>query len=459
MSIEINIDGFTNGVRAHPVQRVSREHGYVTGTITFDNSYAEGGELVSGATVVDTNSKKTSLAGFFGAGAGQSSSNLLKLEIELPNGFTFTLDTTTKGSEKIRVFDPHVPPIVHEETFDAASDLAYLKYPAAHIEYVASEAAPFQPIFGGVTPTAGMVAIAMGYNTTTGVHTKGTRPALTFYAADGIALTYGAAGAFATGMVCSYVTQSWKDVSDNMESCKLLMDGSDITAAASGYWSPQTTTWTQASPDVLTLGTDIVAVTSHTWSDGGTIKVPVTVLGVSGTVTASTDIEIDFIKAGSAEILYLAADTVDAAGDILWIQYIKRPGTLATAGGFLAERFRNTTIAASGDDCIFTGNPLMYATCGQIPSIATAKAQELTSEFDTVAALQSQWTDALERPHSSGIPTIVAHADTDTNTEPAWIEGAIGEIETQAIEVPGADYSGWGALKFRITGHIDSRIS
>jgi len=438
MSITVTVDNDGSGMKS---QRISRDFVQITGTITFDTSYDEGGESIS------------DIMSHFYTAAPTVHTPIKFLEVDLPNGFTATLDVSTPGSEVVKVWNPHVPPIVHEEELEGADDLAYLKYPAAHIEYVSSEAKPFAPIFGGVTPTTGMVAIAMGYNTTTGVHTKGTRTSLTFYAADGIDLTYGAAGAFATGMVCSYVTQAWKEVADNMESCKLLMDGSDITAAATGYWSPQTTTWTQASPDVLTLGTDLIAITSHTWSNGGTISTPTAVLGTAGTVTAGGDIEVDMVKAGSAEILYLAADTVDAAGDILWIQYIKRPAALALAGGFLSTRFRNTVIAASGDDCIFTGNPLMYATCGQIPSAATAKAHKLTCEFDTLAAQEAQWTDALERPNSSGIPTILSHGDTDTNYHPAWIEGAIGEIETQAIEVPGANYSGWGACRFRAIGY------
>jgi len=436
MSITVTVDNASSGQQ---VERISRNNGEVTGTITFDSSYTEGGESLS------------DLVDHFYTTNSTSHSPLRALEMQMPGGYTAVLDVSTPGSEVVKVFDSNVPPIVHEEAFDAAEDTATLKYPAAHIEYVASEAAPFQPIFGGVTPTAGMVAIAMGYDTTTGVHTKGTQPVLTFYAADGIALTYGAAGAFATGMVCSYVTQAWKDVSDNMESCKLDMDGSGVTAATpSGYWNPSSATW---ASDVLDLGTDVCAVTSHTWINGATVTVPITVMGVSGTCTAGTDIGIDMVKAGSAEIRYLAGDVTEADGDTIYVQYIKHPGSTTSSGGFLGERFRNTGIADASDSMLFTGNPLMYGTCGQIPTVATAKAHELVAEFDTVAAGQCHWTSPLLRANSSGTPTIVTEAATNTNTEPAWIEGAIGEIETQAIEVPGADYSGLGAIRFRAVGY------
>ncbi len=451
MALTINIDGYSNGIRGQDVvTRLGRNIGQITGTITFDSDYAEGGEpLTTGIT--DDDGKGTNLADFFHT-RNSTVSSILEIDLKMENGYTAVLDTSTPGSETLRVYNPHVPPIVHEEAFDAADDTANLKYPAAHIEYVASEANPFAPIFSGVTPTSGMYAADIGYSTTTGVHTQGTRPVLTFASGEGIALTYGAGGAFATGMVCSYVTQAWKDVVDNMESCKLDMDGSGVTAATpANHWNPSTATW---ASDTLDLGVDIIAVTSHTWNNGGTISVPITVIGGAGTVTAATDIKIDFIKAGSAEILYLAADATETDGDTIYVQYIKRPATLSTAGGFLAERFRNANISDSTDNCIWTANPLMYATCGQIPSSATAKAHDITSMFDTVASLKANWQSETEKPNSSGTANMVSEAGTDTAWDPAWIEGAINEIETQAIEVPGHDYSGLGAMRFKAVGYI-----
>jgi len=429
MSLTVNIDGFSGGNRAGTaVQRISRDIGMITGTITFDDSYKEGGEPLTGSDVVDDDSKYTGLENFFYT-AG-TSSPILQLEMEMPNGYTARLDNSTKNSELLRVYNPHVPPIVFEEAFDADADTATLKYPAAHINYIATEAAPLIPIFAGVTPVTGSVAVAMGYNTTTGVVTYGTQPVLTFKSGEGSATTY-----------CSYITQAWKDVADNMSSCKVVGNGTDMDE-----------TWGDGiewSSDVLDLGDDIVAMTSHTWSNGGTITIPTGILAVGITPGATARFAIDFLDSNDADITYHATDATETDGDIIWVQYIKQP-----ASGFLVERFVNAEITAAADTCEFPGNPLIYGTCGMLPMKTAGKTTKLVTIDDAVASGEGHWTSVAAKPNSISAPEITREAGTDDNCTPAWIQGEIGEIETQAIEVPGYDYSGLGALRFRAIGRI-----
>lgn len=277
------------------VERTSRNLSMVTGSVTFDTSYPTGGEVC------------TDISKLFGGGE-------FVVIFENKGGYTFEWD---KVNNKVKAFT-NAPPIVFEEAFDADSDLVTLKYPVAHIDYVATEAAPIIPIFGGLVPAASQVAVDCGYDVSTGVLTKGEPCTLTFYAAEGSVTTY-----------CSYATQAWKDLTDNMSSA-LMTEGAEV-------WGDGLT-FTAGTPDVVKLGVDICAMTSITWNDNGTYKTP-ELLKDGGAPAATLETEIDFVKSGQAEVNTYATDAVDAATSSVYYQYIKLPAT-----GFLKERFTNAAI-------------------------------------------------------------------------------------------------------------------
>jgi hypothetical protein len=227
-----------------------------------------------------------------------------------------------QSERKVKVF-VKAPPIVHEEVVTVTTNVGYLKYPAAHIEYVSDGADAFQVIPGGLTPVAKSVAVDMGFNLTTGVLTRGQRCSLTFKSTDTVTSCY-----------VSYITQAWKEVADNMvQAC--------MTSGARTYGHADLS-FTAGTPDVMKLGEDMVAVQSVTWNDGGTIK-PMQPLKDDGSVTnGRTEVVIDFRKATSfGEMSFHQTDAVDTTGDIIYVTYIRDPG----AGHFLYDRFTNAEIA------------------------------------------------------------------------------------------------------------------
>lgn len=101
------------------------------------------------------------------------------------------------------------------------------------------------------------------------------------------------------------------------------------------------------------------------------------------------------------------------------------------------------------DIIIFTANPLIYGSCGQIPMETSDKNLLLVSTADTVAVRQGKWTSVAKRPNSIGVPTLTMEATTDDDSEPAWIEGSIDEIETVQLEAPsGTSLLHIGGVKF-----------
>ena len=271
----------------------------VLADVAFDNSYAIGGESITANNV--------------------GLSTIEKLMIDPCQGYSFEWDKT---NGKIKVFQV-APPIVHEEVVTVTSDVGYLKWPAAHIEYVSDGADPFLVIPGGLTPVQKSVAVDMGFSLTTGVLTKGQRCSLTFHASDSI-----------TSVYVSYVTQAWKEVTDNMvQAC--------MTSGARTYGHADMS-FTAGTPDVIKLGEDFVALQSVCWNNGGTIT-PMTALVDDATEgAAATECVVDFRKAATyGEVAFNETDAVDTASDVVYFNYIKDPG----AGSFLYDRFTNATIA------------------------------------------------------------------------------------------------------------------
>lgn len=226
-----------------------------------------------------------------------------------------------QASRKVKIFGP-APPIVHEEVVTVTTHVGYLKYPAAHIEYISDGADAFLAIPGGLTPVQKSCAVDMGFNLTTGVLTRGQRTSLTFHATDAV-----------TSVFVSYITQAWKEVADNMvQAC--------MTLGLRTYGHADLA-WTDGTPDIIAFGEDYVALQSVCWDDNGTIT-PMTALVDDATeAAAATEVVADFRTAATfGEIGCNETDDLKTTS-VVYLNYIRDPG----AGSFLYDRFQNETIA------------------------------------------------------------------------------------------------------------------
>ena len=273
----------------------------VLADVAFDTSYAIGGESITANNV--------------------GLSTIERLIIEPCQGYTFEWDST---NSKIKVFQ-QAPAVVHEEVVTTVANVGYLKWPAAHIEYVSDGADPFMVIPGGLTPVAKSVSVDMGFSLTTGVLTKGQRCSLTFLAADttsGVITVY-----------VSYVTQAWKEVTDNMvQAC--------MTAGARVYGHADMS-FTVATPDVIKLGEDFVALQSVCWDAAGTYTPMTALIDDASGANGKTECVVDFRKSSTyGEVAFHQTDAVDTASHSVYFNYIRDPG----AGSFLYDRFTNAAI-------------------------------------------------------------------------------------------------------------------
>ena len=253
--------------------------------------------------------------GNFGMNKELSSLNIMDSSAD---GLIYKYD---QDNHKIKIFTP-APPIVFEEVVTVTANIGYLKWPAAHIEYVTNDTNDFRVIPGGVTPTTGMVAVDMGFNLTTGVLTRGQRCKLTFLAGDTV-----------TFCKVSYITQAWKEVGDNM--VQALM-----TSGVRTYGHADLT-FTAGTPDVVKLGEDYVAMQSVCWFNGATVT-PMSALKDDAVLGAgATECILDFRKAVTfGEVSFHETDAVDTAADKVYFNYIRDPG----AGTFLYDRFINVAL-------------------------------------------------------------------------------------------------------------------
>lgn len=391
----------------------------VTYNVDFDSSYLFGGEVFAPNTVENA----------------PAFSEIYNVLIENQGGYVFEWGVTNAVSGTIKPFAP-APPVVHEEYVTVTSNVGYLKYPAAHINYIVAAAANYIPIAGGLIPATGQCAVDQGFNDTTGVLTKGQRTSLTFLAGDSVTVVY-----------VSYVTQAWKDVTENMSMAKMT---SGVETYGDGL------AFAEGTPDVVTLGTDICAMQSITWSDAGTFKTPLLLKDGAGPVL-TTEMEVDFVKATTfAEVNSLAADAVDTAGDIVRYVYIKMPAT----GSFLKERFTNAEITDSTNDITFTGIPLMYGHCGQMPIETPNQAGRnciLVKVSDTPAAGEAQWSSHPWFPGTTlaAVPILTMHDDVEDDLFPAWIDAHPSELQVVPLEVPNAtDLSELAGVRVTVTGRV-----
>lgn len=261
--------------------------------VALDDTYAFGGEDLTPAQVGLSVAEQVLISG--------------------QGGYTFEYDT---DNEKLKVFTL-APPVIHEEVVTVTSHVGYLKWPAAHIEYVTDDSDHFSVIPGGLTPTAKMVAVDMGFNLTTGVLTKGQRTSLTFLAADAV-----------TTCKVSYCTQAWKELTDNMvQAC--MTDGVRVYGHADMAFA-------SATPDVVTIGEDFVALQSVIWNDGGTLTVMSALKDAATEGAAATECIVDFVD---GLISFNETDAVNVSSTV-YFNYIRDPG----AGHFIHDRFNITEI-------------------------------------------------------------------------------------------------------------------
>lgn len=311
MALVININGFTSGLRSgKEIQRISREIGQVTGTITFDASYATGGETVSGTGVLDSNSKYTGLNNFFRATG--TTSGILQLDLAMPNGLRAVLSGAA-GSEVLKVYGK-APPIVYEEQQTIASNAVTLNYPAAFIIYVAQADANVAVAPYGTT-------LASGQCKPTAAQAWGTQTGLTFHS--------GLSGV----VYVTYVTQAWKDVWDN------LIQNETVTIASN--------TGTMANVPLAVQTGRIVGTTSTNSGkpvdkDDTAATLEYALTPTTGVVTtaagdAATAMSMTYIKKPTSGFLYdrcIAEEAMTAATNVCTPAY---PMLIPGYGGYLVE--------------------------------------------------------------------------------------------------------------------------
>ena len=108
------------------------------------------------------------------------------------------------------------------------------------------------------------------------------------------------------------------------------------------------------------------------------------------------------------------------------------------------------------DTLTFTSQPLIYCTCGGIPTETTDKKILMTSKADTLAADQGQWTSHPWFPGCTVAiaPIITMEGSTDDDSYPLLVVGHPSEIATVPLEVTnGTDLSNLTAVKVTAIGY------
>jgi len=374
------------------------------GDLAFDSSYPFGGELMAGSLF------------------GISKPYLVKIHPK--DGYTFEYDYT---NGKVKAYAP-APPVVFEELVTVTANVGTLKYPAAYVMYVGSANASYKVIPGGLTPVSGTCALS--------TPVAGAKSTLTFLAGDSVTSCY-----------VTYVTQAWKDVFDNLVHAKLTAG-----ARVSGHAS---LSFTAGTPDVISLGEFACAIQNITWSDNGTYK-PMKAL-YKGETAATTEATIDFTNTSpvATTISVLQTDTMDAATDSVYIDYIKKP-----TSGFLYDRFiEEDDLTPSTDVCTLSAgigavlsNALLYGSCGDFPGPTTVFANLIRSAgaVGTTATL-IQPTSIMNAANTFTLGSD--HADT-AHLKPSYIAGDVSEIQgIVPLEIPDTtNLAGLIGVKVEIIG-------
>jgi len=315
-------------------------------------------------------------------------------------GFSFAYD---KDAYTLKAFE-QAPPIVFEELIDCSADLAYTKYPAAFIMYVASADTHHRVVSGKCTPASGQVAVDLFSAT------PGKRAKLTFFADEGVASTY-----------VTYITQAWKDVFDN------LIEDEELAVA----------NFTAGTPDLFNLANQACAIQNVTWKDAAVIKA-CTPMAKAVTTLATTEVAVDFTRSTYTTLYVLTTDdwnvTITSGADKVYVTYIKLP-----ASGFLTDRFVEEEDLTPSSDVITLDSPavdnaLLFGTMGGFAASATTKGIYLVRSGATVGTTASiiKQTAGMNLINTG---TVVAntftagsnHSDSD-HLYPSYIYGLPDDI-------------------------------
>jgi hypothetical protein len=333
------------------------------------------------------------------------------------NGYDYRFDAT---NDKLKIFAP-APPIVFEELVDCDADVAYLKYPAAFVMYVASADIRHDVVSGKVTPAAGQVAVDLASGQSS--FAPGYRCKLTFPSGEGAAATY-----------VTYVTQAWKEVVDN-----LVVDEEP---------SFDTNVFTLSAPLA-------VAIQNATWDDDGTVKACVP--QYKGETATGVELELDWGEGTPDSTTLTMAAGFSEADDHLYVTYIKKPSS-----GFLADRFEEEDdVTPTTDVCTCSSggnlsNMLIFGTMGCLPGPASSGYAEILRSGATLGTTATNskitnnwWVGGY------GADTITLgsdHADTKA-IKISYIWGRMDEIRPlEMLELPDGeivqstslDFMAWG---------------
>lgn len=338
------------------------------------------------------------------------------------SGMIFEYDYANK---KIKAFTD-APPVIYEESVTVTANVGTLKYPAAYVMYVSTGNATYRAIPGGLTPVTGTVSVSEPV--------WGTRPTLTFLAGDSV-----------TSCKVTYVTQAWKEVFDNYVLATLTA-GARVTGHADLAFAAGT-------PDEVQLGEIAVAIQGIMWSDNATYK-PMKALYKAETA-ATTEATIDFTDTGETTLNVLQTDTIDAATDSLYIQYIRQP-----TSGFLVDRFIEEDDLTPSSDVITSSSGLSSGSNMLIYGTSSGFAGPTTIYTDLISSTEAVGTTAtLIQPttvnDAANTFTFGSnHADSD-HVKPSYIAGYPYEIPGLVpLEVPdGFNLSDITNVRVEIIGH------
>lgn len=371
------------------------------GTLAFDSSYPTGGESLTPANL---NMKAIDQIIFAPAG-----------------GYSFEYDYT---NQKVKVFQP-APPVVFEEAVTVTSNVGTLKYPAAYIMYVGVGDASYKVIPGGLTPVTTTVSVSEP--------AWGVRNTLTFLAADTVTTCY-----------VTYVTQAWKEVFDNYV-LAILTAGARVQGHASLAFAAGT-------PDEIKLGEVACLIQSIMWNDNGTYKAMKALYKAE--TAATTEATIDYTDGTETTINVLQTDTLDAATDSVYIQYIRRPSS-----GFLYDRFieeddltpSSDVVTLSSSGVHYGSNALAYGACGDFAGPTTKFASIIRSggSVSTTATLIQPTTVN----NTANTFTLGSGHDDADHLKPSYINGMPWEVPTVPLETPnGFDLSQLTNVRVQVVG-------
>uniref|UniRef100_A0A6M3IFG3 Tail protein n=1 Tax=viral metagenome TaxID=1070528 RepID=A0A6M3IFG3_9ZZZZ len=340
------------------------------------------------------------------------------------SGFTWRYN---KDDHTLKAF-VSAPPIVFEEVIDCDADVAYTKYPAAYIMYVASANAAHKVVSGLLTPATGQVAVKLYAST------PGQRAKLTFPSGEGAASTY-----------VTYVTQAWKEVFDNLVE--------DETLAVANF--------TAGTPDKFNLANMACAIQNVTWNDAGTVKACTPLVAAAD--PATTEVAVDFVNTTYTTLGVREEDawdvTIASGADTIYVTYIKKP-----TAGFLYSRFTDQEDLTPSTDVITLAtnavdNALIFGTMGGIAGGATTKGAQIVRSGATLG------TTATILKLSAGMQlantgVVVAntftagsdHSDSD-HLYPTYIYGIPEEIfPLIPLEIPNGETILSNTLRFEAWG-------